>query len=180
MRTEMPRRTGQPTLTDVRRIWDAMRLYARHNKYEPQSSVKSFRKAFPASTANDNSARAMWGRSVRWLRVNFPEVLRELELRMTPDYMLPRGFERPPRKRPPRGRTEREKRSIRRAAAIIFGYCIMRMPLADCWAVAVPDSPANPNSARILAQRTANDYIRKYPGAALLLLETMASRMGRK
>ena len=161
----MPKRTGQPTLTDERRKWDAKRLYARHNRYEPQSSVKSWRKAFPGSKANANSARVMWGQAVRWLREHFPEELTG----------KPRGV-----KRLPRGRTEREKRTILCASRIIIAFCILRMPLEDCWRAAVPESPANRNSARILAQRTANNYIRKYPGAAQLVLETATRRAGRK
>ena len=52
----------------------------------------------------------------------------------------------------------------------------MRFSLEDCWAIAVPESPAKPNSARILAQRTANNFIRKYPGAAQRILENVVKQ----
>ena len=174
----MPKRTGQPTLTDERRKWDAKRLIVRYNRYERQSSVESFRKAFPASTANANSARVMWGRDVRWFRENFPEEMKEFAWSQASDWMLKSsGVERPPRRRLPRGRTEREKRTIKRASWIIIFYCVFRLPLESCWRMVAPESPANPNSAGDLAQRTANDFIRKYPGAAQRILEDFTRKV---
>ena len=179
----MPRRTGLPTLTDERRKWDAKRLYASYSSIVPQSSVKCWRKAFPGSTANANSARVMWGRKVHWFLQNFPEELKEFDDDLcrtaglpVGDKMTPRGY-KPPRWRPPRGRTERERRTITRACRIIIAYCVMRMPLESCWRVAVPESTATPNSARILAQRIANNFIRKYPGAAQLVLDDLAKKI---
>ena len=58
-----------------------------------------------------------------------------------------------------------------------IAYCVMRMPLGSCWRVAVPESTATPNSARILAQRIANNFIRKYPGAAQLVLDDLARKV---
>lgn len=171
----MPKRTGLPTLTDERRKWDAKRLLSHYSRGRPQPAVESWRKAFPLSDANDNSARVMWGDRVRWFRENFPEEMREFEWSLCPDWMLrSSGVERPPRRQPPRGRTEREKRTILRASRIIIAYCVMRLPLDACWRMADPASPANPNSARILAQRTANNFIRKYPGAAQVIIENLS------
>ena len=179
----MSRRTGLPTLTDERRKWDAKRLVARYSSIEPQSSVKGWRKAFPNSKANDNSARVMWGRKVHWFLQNYPEELKEFGDERcraaglpVGDKMTPRDY-KPPRWRPPHGRTERERRTITRACRIIIAYCVMRMPLESCWRVAVPESTATPNSARILAQRTANNFIRKYPGAAQLVLDNLSRRV---
>ena len=169
----MPKLTGQPTLTDERRKWDAKRLYIRYSwNPSPKGSVKTWREVFPYSKANDNSARIMWGREVRWFRGNFLEEMRAWEWSRCPDWMLKSsGVERPFRGRPPRGSTEREKRKIRQAERIIIAFCVWRLPLVKCWRFAVPESPASTNSARILAQRTANDYIRRHPGAAQLVLE---------
>ena len=177
----MPRRTGQPTLTDERRKYDARRLYARYNgRYEARSSVKSFRKAFPGSTANNNSARIMWGDKVRWYRENFPDEMHEFAWSLCPDWMLrSSSVELPPRRMPPRGRTESERRLIKRASWIIILFCVMRCSLEECWRLAVPGSTNNPNSARILAQRTANRFIRKYPGAAQLILDDFVRREGK-
>ena len=179
----MPKRTGLPTLTDERRKWDAKRLYSHYSRSRPKPAVESWRKAFPRSDANDNSARVMCGSRLRWFQENFPEELQRFdEERIRAiglpygDTMTPRGY-KPPRRRLPRGRTEREKRTIERACRIIIFYCIFRMPLEECWRAAAPESPANPNSARILAQRTANTFIRKYPGAAQVVLETLSRRV---
>ena len=169
----MPRRTGQPTLTDERRKWDAKILLARYSgRYESQSSVKAWRAVFQDSEANANSARAMWGERVRWFRENCPGESKMFNwMTLTPEWMWPRGLKRPPRRQLPRGRTEREKRTIAQATSIIIHYCIFRMPLEACWRMADPKSPAKPNSARILAQRKATEFIRKYPGAAQLILD---------
>ena len=173
----MSRRTGQPTLTDERRKWDAKRLVARYSSIEPQSSVECWRKAFPGSTANDNSARVMWGRKVHWFLQNYPEELKEFGDELcraaglpVGDKMTPRDY-KPPRWRRPRGRTERERQAITRAIRIIIVYCVLRFPLEECWRVAEPESTANPNSARILAQRIANNFIRRYPGAVQQMLD---------
>ena len=178
----MPRRTGQPTLTDERRKWDAKRLYVHYSSSRPQPSVKSWRNAFPRSTANDNSARAMCGSRMRWFRENFPDELQKFDEELTRAAGLPYGAKmtlpgyKPLRRLPPRGRTEREKRTIRRATSIIITYCVFRFPLEECWSIAVPESTANPNSARILAQRKANNFIRKYPGAAQVVLENFVRK----
>ena len=179
----MPRRTGRPTLTDERRKWDAKRLYLHYSSSRPQPSVRSWRKAFPRSTANPNSARVMCGSRMRWFRENFPEELQKFDEELTRaaglpygDTMTPPGY-KPPLRLPPRGRTKREKRTISRAYSIIITYCVFRFPLEECWRVAVPGSTANPNSARIQAQRTANNFIRKYPDAAQVVLETFSRRV---
>lgn len=157
----MPRRTGQPTLTDERRKWDARRLNARHSRYELQSSIKSWWATFPRSKANANSARIMTGKLLAWYRQyrqDHPEAAAEYRTLNLPPWRTPRGI------------TERERRAIKRATTIIIAYCFMRFPLEECWRVAAPESHASPNSARILAQRTANSFIRKYPGAAQRIL----------
>lgn len=163
----MPRRTGLPTLTDERRKWDARRLHSRYSRYEPQSSVKSWRATFPRSTANANSARIMAGQLLAWYRQyqqDHPEAATEFRT-----LNLPRW-------RPPRGITERERQTIRQATSIIITYCVFRFPLEECWRIATMESTANPNSARILAQRTANNYIRKYPGAAQRILDNFVTQ----
>ena len=63
-----------------------------------------------------------------------------------------------------------------RAAGIIGLHCVLRYPLEEGWRIVVPDSPANPNSARILARRTANRFIRKYPGGAQQAIEDFERR----
>ena len=94
----MPRRTGLPTLTDERRKWDAKRLYLHYSRSKPQPAVKSWRQAFPDSTANDNSSRVMWGQRVRWFQENFPEEFDEFAWSLCPDWMLrSSGVKRPPR-----------------------------------------------------------------------------------
>ena len=180
----MPKRTGLPTLTDERRKWDAKRLLIHyHRGIRPQPAVGSWRKAFPRSEANDNSARVMCGSRIQWFHENFPEELQKFDEELTRaaglpygDTMTPRDY-KPPRRLPPRGRTKREKRTIERAIRIIVGYCVFRFPLESCWRMAVPGSTANPNSARIQAQRTANNFIRKYPGAAQVVLESFSRRV---
>jgi hypothetical protein len=40
----------------------------------------------------------------------------------------------------------------------------------------VPGFTGTPNSARILAQRTANNYIKRHPGTAQVILENYARK----
>ena len=118
------------------------------------TAAASWQFAFPQSKANRNSARITAGSLLRWYRHNYPKefaaVLAEL-----------RGL-REPRKIPLRPWWRRST-SDRRATMVIGLFCVVRLPLERCWRTAAPTSKANPNSARILATRTANVFIRKRP-----------------
>ena len=40
---------------------------------------------------------------------------------------------------------------------------LKKTPLAECWRLTHPDSEANDNSARVMAQREIARYLRRYP-----------------
>jgi hypothetical protein len=167
-----------PTLTDERRKWEAKRLMLNYGS----TVAESWWMTFPRSTANDNSARTMRRNRIEWFKKNFPEEMQKWGEEQTRAAGLPyggtftpRGWQ-PPRRRPPRGRTERERLAIERAARIIICYCVFRFPLERCWRIAVPGFTGTPNSARILAQRAANNFIRRYPGAAQVVLENSSRK----
>ena len=156
----MPKRTSQLTLTDIRRRYDAERLLG--CRFKSQSFADAWKMAFPESTANPACARNQAHRLLYWYYKRFPEDRSAL--------YDPERQHRPPRRFRPRSETERV------GVAIIFYYVILRLPLQKCWRNAVPDSLANDNSARILAQRYATRLIRKYPNAPRQIIEGAAQR----
>ena len=158
----MPKRTGQITLTDIRRRYDAERLLG--CKFRTRSLANAWKMAFPESTANHACAQNLAHRLLYWYYNRFPEDWNAL--------YDPERRHRPPRRRRFKPRSETERVGV----AIIFYHVIFRLPLQECWRTAVPDSPANDNSARILAQRYATRLIRKYPNAPRQIIEAAAQR----
>ena len=156
----MPRRTGQLTLTDIRRRYDAERLLG--CRFETRSLASAWKMAFPETTANHACARNQAHRLLYWYYKRFPDDWKAL--------YDPERRHRRPRRFKPRSESERV------GAAIIFFYVVFRSSLQKCWRNAVPDSPANDNSARILAQRYATRLIRKYPNAPRQIIEGAVQR----
>ena len=156
----MPKRTGQLTLTDIRRRYDAERLLG--CRFRTRSLATAWEQAFPKSTANHACAQNLAHRLLSWYYKRFPDDWKAL--------YDPERQHRRPRRFKPRSESERV------GAAIIFFYVVFRSSLQKCWRTAVPDSPANDNSARILAQRYANRLIRKYPNAPRQIIEGAAQR----
>ena len=157
----MPKRTGQLTLTDIRRRYDAERLLGCRSK--TRSLASAWKMAFPESTANPACAQNLGRRLSRWYSERFPEDRSAL-------YDLARRHRRQRRFRP---RSESERIGV----AIIVFHVVFRCPLQECWRMAAPDSPANDNSARILAQRYATRLIRKHPNAPRQIIESAARGM---
>ena len=152
----MPKRTGQLTLTDIRRRYDAERLIA-YRVTKARLLARAWKMVFPESTANPRVAQNRGSSLCRWYQKRFPEDCSTLFARMRRK-RLPRSF---------KPRTEAE----RVGAAIVFCYVVLRLPLTECWRRVVPESTANANSARILAQRYATRLIRKYPEATRGIIE---------
>lgn len=154
----MPKRTGQLTLTDIRRRYDAERLIG-CRVTKAGSFAEAWKMVFPECTANHRCAQNLGDRLCHWYGERFPEDRRTLFDRMCRQ-RLPRGFE-------PRTNAEQV------GAAVIFCHVVLRLPLVECWRRVVPESTANTNgnSARILAQRYATRLIRKYPDAPRQIIE---------
>ena len=154
----MPKRTGEMTLTDIRRRYDAERLIG-CRVTKARSFADAWKLAFPESSANRPCAESLGCRLFKWYCERFPEDWSTLFDRMRRQ-RLPRRFI---------ARSDVEQV----AAAIIFCHVVLRLPLVECWRRVVPESPANnnANSARTLAQRYATRLIRKYPEAPRQIVE---------
>ena len=156
----MPKRSGQITLTDIRRRYDAERLLVhRYIAETAHTLAAAWQIVFPESTANLHCAHTKASRLVTWYYRRFPEAADGLRHLMVARRRLRRFI----------FRTESERRGFE----IIRSYVVFRYPLEECWRLAVPESPANPNSARILAQRYASRLIRKHPDVHRRIIETL-------
>lgn len=83
-----------------------------------------------------------------------------------------------PRRKAEETLTDKKRKMI--AEEMIAENVLRKTPLAACWMLTHPDSEANHNSARVMAQREIARYNKRYPDGYERLMRRLSRAMRKK